>query len=212
LLEEAGENRRLRAWVVGCSTGEEAYSLAMLFSEALQRRPDGHEFTIQIFASDISPEAIAKARRGEYPLSISERVSPERLAQFFTAHDTHYQIKPVIRDMVMFAQHDVVMDPPFTKLDLIACRNLLIYFDSALQRRLLPLFHYSLNPGGILLLGASGNRRALQNPVHTPGNQSAGLPAPPRQCLHRQPRAAVKIIPTIVRNEQGASHGLFQPA
>jgi two-component system CheB/CheR fusion protein len=155
LLEEAGENRRLRAWVVGCSTGEEAYSLAMLFSEALQRRPDGHEFTIQIFASDISPEAIAKARRGEYPLSISERVSPERLAQFFTAHDTHYQIKPVIRDMVMFAQHDVVMDPPFTKLDLIACRNLLIYFDSALQRRLLPLFHYSLNPGGILLLGAS---------------------------------------------------------
>ncbi|MGM0451107.1 MAG: chemotaxis protein CheB [Pseudomonadota bacterium] len=155
LLEQAGENRKLRAWVVGCSTGEEAYSLAILFSEALRHRPDGHKFTVQIFASDLSPEAIASARRGEYPLTISEDVSPQRLARFFTAHDTHYQVKPAIRDMVMFAQHDVVLDPPFTRLDLIACRNLLIYFDAVLQRRLLPLFHYSLNPGGILFLGSS---------------------------------------------------------
>ncbi|MFO7788842.1 MAG: chemotaxis protein CheB [Halospina sp.] len=155
LLEQAGENRKLRAWVVGCSTGEEAYSLAMVFSEAMARRSDGHEFTLQIFASDLSPEAIATARRGEYPLTISDRISPERLTRFFTAHDTHYQIKPAIRDMVMFAQHDVVLDPPFTRLDLIACRNLLIYFDAVLQRRLIPLFHYSLKSGGILLLGSS---------------------------------------------------------
>ncbi|MYL27196.1 MULTISPECIES: chemotaxis protein CheB [Halomonadaceae] len=155
LLENDRANGKLRAWVVGCSTGEEAYSLAMLFHEALARQGNGHRIGIQIFASDLSPEAIATARRGEYPLSISEEVSSQRLARYFTAHDTHYQIKPSIRDMVMFAQHDVVLDPPFTRLDLIVCRNLLIYFDAVLQRRLLPLFHYSLNPGGILLLGSS---------------------------------------------------------
>ncbi|NPU91248.1 MAG: chemotaxis protein CheB [Gammaproteobacteria bacterium] len=155
LLQRRGEEHKLRVWSVGCSTGEEAYSLAIVLSEALQQLPQPHDVSVQIFASDLSPDAIATARRGKYPLSIAANVSPERLARYFTAHESHYQVNQSIRDMVLFAQHDVVLDPPFTRLDLIVCRNLLIYFDSTLQRRLLPLFHYSLRPGGLLLLGSS---------------------------------------------------------
>jgi len=149
------DQHTLRAWVVGCSTGEEAYSLAIAFSEALENLEPGRELDLQIFASDISPEAITLARRGQYPLSIKESVSEARLSRFFTRHDNYYQIRPSIRDKVLFARHDVILDSPFTKLDLIACRNLLIYFDLTLQRRILPLFHYSLRPNGLLLLGSS---------------------------------------------------------
>jgi len=145
----------LRAWSIGCSTGEEAYSLAMVFCEVAERMPAPYALNLQIFASDLSADAIANARRGQYPLSISTSVTAERLARFFSAHETYYQINQNIRDMVLFAQHDVVLDAPFTKLDLIACRNLLIYFDPLLQRRLLPLFHYSLRTGGLLMLGHS---------------------------------------------------------
>jgi len=147
--------KKLRAWSIGCSTGEEAYSLAIVFTEVVQRLTPPQDRTLQIFASDLSPDAIATARRGHYPAAIRSEVSAQRLARFFTVHDDHYQINQSIRDMVLFAQHDVVLDPPFTKLDLIVCRNLLIYFHATLQRRLLPLFHYSLRPGGLLLLGSS---------------------------------------------------------
>jgi two-component system CheB/CheR fusion protein len=169
LLARRRSEPNLRAWVIGCSTGEEAYSLAMIYSEVTERFPRRNQFTLQIFASDLSPDAITAARRGRYPLSISDVVSPERLVRFFTLHDGYYQINKKIRDMVLFAQHDVVLDPPFTKLDLIACRNLLIYFDPELQRRLLPLFHYSLRSGGILLLGNSetvGRFSYLFTPIH----------------------------------------------
>jgi two-component system CheB/CheR fusion protein len=168
LMARRRSDKKLRAWSVGCSTGEEAYSLAMAFSEAMQALPPPNDFSLQIFASDLSPDAIAMARRGRYPLSISSHVSPERLARFFSAHETHYQINQGIRDMVLFARHDVVLDSPFTKLDLIVCRNLLIYFDASLQRRLLPLFHYSLRPGGLLLLGSSetvGRANLLFSPL-----------------------------------------------
>ncbi|MDI1302594.1 MAG: chemotaxis protein CheB [bacterium] len=170
LLARRRTEEKLRAWVVGCSTGEEAYSLAMTFSEVVQRLPAAHEVTLQIFASDLSPDAIATARRGKYPLAISADVSPERLARFFSRHDTHYQVNQGIRDMVLFAQHDVVLDSPFTKLDLISCRNLLIYFDAKLQHRLLPLFHYSLRPGGVLMLGSSetvGRSSQLFSPLQS---------------------------------------------
>ena len=155
LFARRKSEHKLRAWVIGCSTGEEAYSLAIVFSEAIRQRQEFRDFTLQIFATDLSPEAIETARRGRYPAAISETVSAKRLAQFFTSSDNGYEIKSEIRDMVLFAQQDVVLDPPFTRLDLIACRNLLIYFDAALQRRLIPLFHYSLRDGGILLLGSS---------------------------------------------------------
>ncbi|WP_290634391.1 chemotaxis protein CheB [Aquisalimonas sp.] len=155
LLAQEQHGHHLRAWVIGCSTGEEAYSLAMAFTEAIEHSAQPQAFTVQIFASDLSPDAVATARRGEYPPSISTSVSADRLARFFTPLEHGYRINQRIRDMVLFAEHDVVLDPPFTKLDLIACRNLLIYFDPMLQRRLLPLFHYSLRAGGVLLLGSS---------------------------------------------------------
>lgn len=155
LLARPHSEPNLRAWVVGCSTGEEAYSLAMIFTEALDKLPSAHKFTLQIFASDLNPDAIATARRGHYPAEISNSVSAERLARFFTATGNGYQINRAIRDRVLFAQQDVVLDPPFTRLDLISCRNLLIYFDQSLQGKLMPLFHYSLRAGGVLLLGSS---------------------------------------------------------
>ncbi len=155
LLARRAAERKLRAWVIGCSTGEEAYSLAMVFVEAAQRLPQPHHFTLQIFASDLSPDAIATARRGEYPASIESDVSADRLERFFSARGDHYEINKAIRDMVLFARHDVLLDPPFTKLDMISSRNLLIYFDAVLQRKVLPLFHYSLRPGGVLMLGSS---------------------------------------------------------
>jgi len=155
LLSRQTRSKNLRAWVAGCSTGEEAYSLAMVFAEVVGRLPQHRDRSLQIFASDLSPDAIASARRGTYPAAIAADVSPERLARFFTAHNGAYQIDKNIRDSVLFANHDVVLDPPFTRLDLLFCRNLMIYFDNTLQRRLLPLFHYSLAPGGVLLLGTS---------------------------------------------------------
>ncbi|MFL1466837.1 chemotaxis protein CheB [Marinobacter sp. HN1S83] len=155
LLSQQSPEHTLRVWVAGCSTGEEAYSLAIAFTEAQEHIGPGRKLDLQIFASDISPEAITVARRGQYPLNIADSVSETRLARFFTKHDNHYQIRPSIRDKVLFARHDVILDPPFTKLDLIACRNLLIYFDLTLQRRILPLFHYSLRPNGLLMLGSS---------------------------------------------------------
>ncbi|WP_417548490.1 chemotaxis protein CheB [Marinobacter segnicrescens] len=155
LFDGLPTDHTLRAWVVGCSTGEEAYSLAMAFKEALEHTEPRRRLDLQIFASDISPEAINVARRGRYPLSIEETVSEKRLERFFIRNSDHYQIRPDIRDKVLFAHHDVILDPPFTKLDLVACRNLLIYFDVTLQRRILPLFHYSLRPNGLLMLGNS---------------------------------------------------------
>ena len=155
LLARRAPGDALRAWVVGCSTGEEAYSLAMAFAEVTERLPRYSKCSLQIFATDLSPDAITAARLGKYPASISDSVSPERLSQFFTAHEGHYRISKRIRDCVLFAQHDVILDPPFTKLDLLSCRNLMIYFDATLQRRLLPLFHYSLRSGGVVLLGSS---------------------------------------------------------
>jgi two-component system CheB/CheR fusion protein len=155
LLAHRPNEHQLRAWVAGCSTGEEAYSLAIVFAEVVQRLPQYRGRTLQIFASDLSADAIAVARRGQYPDAICADVSTERLAQFFTVHDRSYRVGSVIRDMVMFGEQDVVLDPPFTKLDFLSCRNLMIYFDAELQRRLLPLFYYSLRPGGALLLGSS---------------------------------------------------------
>lgn len=155
MLARRAPEKKLRAWVIGCSTGEEAYSLAMVFAETVQRLPQYRDCTMQIFASDLSAEALAIARVGQYPASICTAVSAQRLARFFTNRESHYRITKEIRDMVLFAQHNVLLDPPFTRLDLLSCRNLMIYFDASLQRRLLPLLHYSLRTSGALLLGGS---------------------------------------------------------
>ena len=168
LLGRQETGPELRVWCVGCSTGEEAYSLAMTLAEAVDGQ--SRDFKLQIFATDLSPDAIAHARRGHYPLSIAARIGKQRLARFFSKHDNYYRINKSIRDQVLFAQHDVILDPPFTRLDLISCRNLLIYFDPKLQQRLLPLFHYSLRTGGMLLLGTSesiGRLGHLFAPLHS---------------------------------------------
>jgi two-component system, chemotaxis family, CheB/CheR fusion protein len=164
LFAHSKPGMQFRAWVAGCSTGEEAFSLAIVFTEALERLPGPITSTLQIFATDLNTDAIAFARRGLYPATIAADVPPQRLARFFRAHDNSYLIDRRIRDMVLFAHHDVIMDPPFTRLDLLSCRNVLIYFNATLQKRLMPLFHYSLCPGGILILGASetvGSARSL---------------------------------------------------
>lgn len=155
LVSARAAERSLRVWCIGCSTGEEPYSLAMLFLETIQQLPRAQDFGLQVFASDLNPEAIATARRGYFPKAIREQVSQDRLARFFTETENGYQIHESLRDQVLFAQHDVILDPPFTRLDLIICRNLLIYFDQALQRKLLPLFHYCLRDTGVLMLGSS---------------------------------------------------------
>jgi two-component system CheB/CheR fusion protein len=155
LLSRSAPGARLRAWVVGCSTGEEAYSLAMVFQELVGALPADQARTLQIFASDLSADAISVARRGQYAAKIAADLGEERLARFFVAHGDGYVVDKQLREMVLFAQHDVILDPPFTRLDFLSCRNLLIYFSAQLQRRLVPLFSYSLRPGGALLLGGS---------------------------------------------------------
>ncbi|MDP1647211.1 MAG: chemotaxis protein CheB [Rubrivivax sp.] len=177
LLAAQADGWRMRAWVAGCSTGEEAYTLAMLFREVVAALPGHAHSTLQIFATDLSRDAIEVARRGVYPPSIAGEVSAERLARFFVAQDGGWRIAKSIRETIVFAQHDVIVDPPFTKLDLLSCRNLLIYLAAPLQRRLLPLFHYSLRPGGVLLLGSSetvGRHDELFEPLE------------PRQRLYRR--------------------------
>jgi two-component system, chemotaxis family, CheB/CheR fusion protein len=154
LLEDAErENDDVRMWSVGCATGEEAYSLAILVleeSETLKITPQ-----IQIFASDLDEGALGTAREGRYPKSIAADVSQERLARFFVDERTHYRVRKEVRDIVLFASHSVLKDPPFMRLDLIACRNLLIYLERSLQEQLLNLFHYGLNPNGCLFLGSA---------------------------------------------------------
>ncbi len=143
----------LRFWVPGCSSGEEAYSLAMSWLEFIGDR--GTTAPIQIFATDVSEAVIDKARLGFYLENIASEVSPERLRRFFVKVAGGYQISKPIRDMCVFARQNLIQDPPFSKLDLISCRNLLIYLQTALQKRIIPMFHFSLQPTGFLMLGVS---------------------------------------------------------
>jgi len=155
LLAAHPKNSILRAWVPACSTGEEAYSLAIVFREALDEFMPSDQWTLQIFATDLDKDSIDKARTGFYPPNIAADVSEERLHRFFTQEESGFRVNKEIREMVVFAPQNLIMDPPFTRLDLLTCRNLLIYLETDLQKKLLPLFHYSLNPGGVLVLGTS---------------------------------------------------------
>ena len=145
----------LRAWVAGCSTGEEAYSLAIVFKEALENLKPRENLSLQIFATDLDSDGVDRARRGLYPANIAADVSPERLGRYFIKEAHGYRVVKEIREMVIFAPQNLIMDPPFTRLDIMSCRNLLIYLAPKLQKKLFPLFHYSLNPGGVLLIGSA---------------------------------------------------------
>ena len=142
-----------RIWVAGCASGEEAYSIAIVLRELMD---EAHQdFKVQIYATDLDEDAINTARAGNYPVGISQDVSPERLRRFFTRDDSGYRVKKDLREMVVFAVQSVIKDPPFTKLDLLSCRNLLIYLETEQQNRLIPNFHYALKPGGVLFLSPS---------------------------------------------------------
>ncbi len=153
LVEKLKPAQPLRIWVPGCASGEEAYSIAMLVQEALDKKNKHPK--VQIFATDIDPEAIEKARAGIYPESIAADVSPARLARYFQSEDSSYRVNKSLRDMIVFALQNMIEDPPFSKIDLISCRNVLIYMESNIQKKVLSLFRYSLNENGCLFLGTS---------------------------------------------------------
>jgi two-component system CheB/CheR fusion protein len=151
IAEGGREDEPIRAWVAGCATGEEAYSLAIVMLEKLGDQVGDRR--IQIFGTDVSETAISFARRGIYPAGISADVSAERLRQYFTGVEGGYRVSTRLRELCVFARQDLTRDPPFSHLDLICCRNVLIYLDAALQQKLLSVFHYALKPAGALLLG-----------------------------------------------------------
>ena len=153
LVKRKPEKSTIRIWVAGCDTGEEAYTLAILFSEVIEELHK--QITLQIFASDIDQKAIETARIGTYPQNIITNVSKKRLEKYFNHKRETYQVKKNLREMIVFAEQNIIKDPPFSKLDLISCRNLLIYLNNNLQKKIIPLFHYTLNQGGILFIGLS---------------------------------------------------------
>ena len=153
LLESRPQDASLRASVPGCATGEEAYTLAIVLRECMAECK--RHFEVQLFGTDLDSDAVDAARRGIYPSGIAADVSPGLLEKYFTKKDTTYRIHQEIREMAVFALQNVIRDPPFTKLDILSCRNLLIYLDTDLQKQLLPVFHYALKPGGLLFLGPS---------------------------------------------------------
>ena len=155
LIAQPAHSPVLRAWVPGCSTGEEAYSLAMVFKEVMEKTDPRNKRKLQVFATDLDKDAIEKARHGIYPENICADVTPTRMSRFFTKEARGFRVVTEIREMVIFAPQNVIMDPPFTKLDIVSCRNLLIYLSPELQKKLILLFHYCLSPGGILFLGSA---------------------------------------------------------
>jgi two-component system, chemotaxis family, CheB/CheR fusion protein len=160
----------IRVWIPGCSTGEEAYTLAMIFKESFEEVKTEKNLSLQIFGTDIDNNAIEKARKGIFPAGIANDVSQDRLNRFFIKDDNYYRINPEIREMVVFAPQNLIKDPPFTKLDIISCRNLMIYLDAVLQNKLLSLFQYALNHDGLLLLGnseTSGSNKELFTAIHS---------------------------------------------
>src|SRR5580692_1456991 len=161
LVHRHPSDRPLRVWVAGCSTGEETYSLAMLFLEEIAAAK--RNIKLQIFASDVDEDAVALAREGRYPESIVADVSPARLARFFTQEEHTYRVVPELRGVVVFTAQDVLADPPFSRLDLISCRNLLIYLRSEAQEKVLLLFHFALREGGVLMLGGSESVGSLDD-------------------------------------------------
>lgn len=161
LLKDRPAGEGIRIWIPGCATGEEAYSIAIILQECMSVLKK--DLNVQIFGTDIDKEAIEIARAGIFPASIDLEISAERLSHYFIKKDDSYQVKGKIRKMILFAEQNVITDPPFTRLDLLSCRNLLIYFNAFLQKKILSLFHYTLNPGGILFLGTSETIGSARN-------------------------------------------------
>jgi two-component system CheB/CheR fusion protein len=212
LINELPDGHVLRAWVTGCSTGEEAYSLAIVFKEAMRKMNGFKKLTLQIFATDLDNDAIEKARRGVFSNKIAQDVSPERLSNFFTPDNDGFRVNAAIREMVVFAPQSVTKDPPFIKLDILTCRNMLIYMELELQKKLIALFSYSLSVGGLLLLGSaetiSGYNESFieLNSKLKIYRRSSNVQSPPLIDFpfyhHRIMTTEKKIQPKIVENIQ----------
>jgi two-component system, chemotaxis family, CheB/CheR fusion protein len=166
LLDGKADGATVRVWVAGCATGEEVYSVAIVLRECLEQAQ--RDLKVQIYGTDLDDEAIKAARAGLYPPNVAQDMSPERLRRFFASEAGGFRIKKDVREMAVFATQSVIKDPPFTRLDLLCCRNLLIYLEPELQNRLIPVFHYALNPGGVLFLSPSesiGSHTELFAPI-----------------------------------------------
>jgi len=192
----------IRIWVPGCATGEEAYSIAMALLDYLKE--SGIAFPVQIFASDVSDTSLETARRGKYLENIVSDVPPERLKRYFTKCEFGYQIIKAVRDLCVFSRHNLIDDPPFSKLDLISCRNVLIYL-GAVQKNIIPVFHYALTEDGFLMLGFSetATMEEMFSPVERKKNFYAknGRIGRPRGTLVRPTRgiAAAEKMPIPLR-------------
>ncbi len=222
LLANYPQGKTLRAWVTACSTGEEAYSLAMTVLDVLDDIKPKGRFTLQIFATDLDEDAVNIARKGYYSAHIEDDISAQQLTRYFIKEGSGYRIKQQIRDMIIFAPHNITMHPPFTKLDIITCRNLLIYFEPALQNKLLPLFHYALTANGIMLLGSAetvGNftsffRQVNDNtPIYTRMDKPLSLidvDFPIGSLLDNQPRHLSEMNKNITNLQTQADQILLQ--
>ena len=194
-------NEPLRVWVPGCSTGEEVYSLAITIQEFLEEK-SLPEVRVQFFGTDANEKNIEKARKGIYPKTIEDNVSEGRLKRFFNRQNGNYKITKFVRDMCVFAKHDITSDPPFSNLDLIMCRNVLIYFDSIFHEKVFPLFHYALKPNGFLVLGESESVGKFQNlfeAVATRGIIYRKKQAQPQFLINKifTPKASKRTIETL---------------
>lgn len=200
LLSHRSSQDPLRIWVAGCSTGEEVYSIAICLLEALEKR--GLAIPVQIFATDLSENCIEFARTARYPDAIRERVSPERLSRFFTESDGMFRVNKSVRDLCVFAKHDVTRDAPFSRMDLISCRNLLIYLQSSLQKQVISTFSYALKPAGFLFLGTSDST-GLIKPFFSPvgGKSSIYRGKPGTRRIHTAP----------FTSPRGAASNRFRP-
>ena len=159
IVKDKGKKNAIRMWAPGCSTGEETYSLAMTLLEFLGDKAPS--FQVQIFGTDLNEKGIEKARAGIYRESIAEEISSERMSRFFLKVEGGYRVNKAVRDMCVFARQNLASDPPFSQMDLVACRNLLIYIQPALQKKIVPILHYALKPSGFLVLGSSESLSAF---------------------------------------------------
>ena len=191
LVAQRGDDP-LRVWVLGCSTGQEAYSIAMLFTEAAEKSHRPRQ--LQVFATDLCEANLVKARHGLYPKSVTADVSPERLRRFFVQEEGGYRVIKSIREQVLFARHNLISDPPFSRMDLISCRNVMIYFEPSLQKKVIPAFHYALKPSGCLFLGASDS---------VGGFTELFAPLDKKHKLFSKKAAPTLAFPLPVRNEAG---------
>jgi two-component system CheB/CheR fusion protein len=190
LFEGKGPSDTIRVWVPGCATGEEVYSLAIMLRE--QSEQARSRVKMQIFATDIDDAALGVARAGRYPDTLLQGISKQRLERFFTSEGTSYVINKLIRDMCVFSSHSVVRDPPFSRMDLISCRNLLIYLNSELQGHVIPIFHYALKPNGFLFLGTSEN-------ISQHGDLFTSLDKKNRVFQRREDGVAMPTLPVLFR-------------